>query len=66
MRHSKEDHGSAPPRRTGPANASATHDDAMHAPDGATCLTAMPGVARYALPTSGATAKEAHREGSHC
>ena len=60
--HSEEDCGIALPRRTGPTNASAAHDDAMHAPDDA-CLTATPGAARYALPTSGATAKKACGEG---
>ena len=63
--HSEEDCGIAPPRQTGPENASATHDDAVHTPNDA-CPTAMPGVACYALPTSGATAKEVCREGSHC
>ena len=65
MGHGKEDCGITPPRQTGPANASATHDNAVHAPDDA-CLTAMPGAACYALSTSGATAKKARGEGSHC
>ena len=65
MGHSEEDHRSAPPRQTGPANASATHNDAVHAPDG-TCLTTTPGRSSHALPASRTTAKEACREGSHC
>ena len=65
MGHSKEDCGIAPPRQTGPVNASPTHDNAMCTPDDA-CLTATPGAVCYDLPTSGATAKEAHGEGSHC
>ena len=63
--HSEEDRGSTLPRWTGSANVRATHNDAVHAPDDA-CLTAKPGVACYTLPTSGATAKKACREGSHC
>ena len=63
--HSEEDHGSAPPRQTGSVNARATHNDALHTPDNA-CLTATPGAAHYALPTSSATAKKAHGEGSCC
>ena len=62
MGHSKEDCGSAPPRWTGPVNASTTHDDAVHTPDDA-CPTATPGAARYTLPTSGATAKKVCGEG---
>ena len=65
MGYSEEDCGSAPPRRTGPANASTTYDNAEHTPDDA-CPTATPRVARYTLPTSGATTKKAHRERSHC
>ena len=65
MGHNEEDCGSALPRRTGPVNASATPDNAVCAPDG-TCLTTMPGRSGHALPTSGATAKEARGEGSHC
>ena len=65
MGHGEEDCGITPPRWTGPANASATHDNAMHAPDNA-CLTVTPRAACYALPTSGATAKKARGEGSHC
>ena len=65
MGHSKEDRGSAPPRWTGPVNASTAHNDAKCAPDDA-CLTAMPGAACYTLPTSCATTKKAHGEGSHC
>ena len=65
QRHSKEDRGSTPPRWTGSANASATHNDTMHTPDDA-CLTAMPGAACYALPTSGVTTKKACGEGSCC
>ena len=57
MGHSEEDCGSALPRRTGPANASTTLDDALHAPDG-TCPTTMPSRSGHALPTSGATAKK--------
>ena len=38
-------------------NASATHNDTVRTPDNA-CLTAMPEVACYTLPTSGATAKK--------
>ena len=64
--NSEEDCRSAPPRWTGLANASAAHNDAVCAPDGTACLTAMPGVARYALPTSGTTTKKARGEGSHC
>ena len=45
-------------------NASTALNDAVRTPDGAACLTAMPRVARYTLPTSGATTKEAHGEGS--
>ena len=63
MGHSEEDRGRAPPRWTGPTNASATHVDAVHTPDGTACLTATPRVARCALPTSGATTKEAHGRG---
>ena len=63
MGHSEEDCGSTPPRQTGPANASTTPNDAMCAPDGA-YLTTMPGGSGHALPTSGATAKEACGEGS--
>ena len=63
--YGKEDCGIAPPRRTGPANASATHNDAVCTPDDA-CPTVMPGAACYALPTSSATAKKAHGEGSCC
>ena len=66
MGHSEEDHGSTLPRWTGPVNTSATHDDAMCTTDGTTCPTAMPGAACYTLPTSDATAKKAHGEGSHC
>ena len=66
VRHSKEDCGGTLPRQTGPVNASTAHDDAVRAPDGAAYLTATPRVALYALPTSGATAKKTHREGSHC
>ena len=64
MGHGEENCRITPPRWTGPANASAARDDAVHAPDDA-CLTATPGAACYTLPTSGATAKEAHGEGSH-
>ena len=66
MGHSKEDCGGTPPRQTGPVNAGTAHDDAVRATDGAACLTAMPGMAHHALPTSSATAKEAHGEGSCC
>ena len=65
MGHSEEDHGCALPKWTGPANASATHDDAVCAPDG-TCLTTMPGGSSHTLPASGTTTKEACGEGSHC
>ena len=68
MGNGKEDCGIALPRWTGPVNTSATDDDAVCAPDDA-CPTAMHGVACHALPTGGATAKEAgtrSREGSHC
>ena len=62
MGHSKEDLRSAPPRQTGPANASTAHDDPVHAPDG-TCPTTTPGGSSHALPASGTTAKEACGEG---
>ena len=65
MGHGEEDCRIALPRRTGPVNASAAHDYAVRAPDDA-CQTAMSRAACYALPTSGATAKEAHGEGSCC
>ena len=38
----------------------------QHTPDSAACLTAMPGTAHYTLPTSSATTKKGHRDGSHC
>ena len=65
MGHGEEDCRITSPRQTDPANASATHDDSVHAPDDA-CLTAMPVVVCYALPTSSTTTKETRREGSHC
>ena len=65
MGHSEEDCRSALPRRTGPVNASATHNDAVHTPDGA-CPTTTPGGSGHALPANGTTAKEACGEGSHC
>ena len=65
MGHGEEDCGIALPRQTGPVNASTAHDDAVCTPDDA-CPTATPRAACYALPTSGATAKKAHGEGSHC
>ena len=65
MGHGKEDCRSAPPRWTGPVNASATHDNTVCTPDGA-CLTTMSGGSSHTLPASGTTAKEACGEGSHC
>ena len=65
MGHSEEDCRSTPPRRTGPVNASTTHNDTVRTPDDA-CLTTTPKAAHYTLPTSRATAKKACREGSHC
>ena len=65
MGHCKEDCGSAPPRWTGPVNASTTPVDAMCTPD-STCPTTTPGRPGHTLPTSGAITKETHREESHC
>ena len=60
--HSEEDCRITLPRQTGPVNASATHDNAVRAPNDA-CLTTTPGAARYTLSTSSATTKKARREG---
>ena len=65
MGHGEEDHRLTPLRRTGPVNASATHNDAMGVPDDA-CPTATPGAACHGIPTSGATAKKTCGVGSHC
>ena len=65
MGHGKEDRRVTPPGWTGPANASAAHDNAVHASDDA-CLTATPGAACHALSTSSATAKETRGVGSCC
>ena len=65
MGHGEEDRRVTSPRWTGPVNASATHDDAMHTPDDA-CLTATPRAACHAIPTSGATAKKTHGVGGCC
>ena len=65
MGHGKEDCRVTPPRLTGPANASAAHDNAVCAPDNA-CLTAAPGAACHTMPTSSATTKKTGGAGSHC
>ena len=65
MGHGEEDRRVTLPRQTSLVNASATHDNAVRAPDDA-CLTAMPGAACHAIPTSGATAKKTCGVGSCC